>query len=581
MKRRINMAKVEKSEDKKVVPEKKKEQSGIEKFKKNLEHIIRASFACIWVRTHEEDRTIKIIHQIVRKLEGQEGLVYKYDLNGDITQYLEEEDLEKIQPIKRAIESPNLLFPTFASNTFREKSVLIVLDFQFLMDDPRVLRSMKNSLNVLKSDGKIVVFVSPRLPLPEEIEKDVSVINFPLPDREEMGKYLDFVIGSAQKEAGTSPVSEDVKEKLIDASLGMTSQEAEDAFSLAVVKNIKLNGDSIKTVLDQKQQILKKEGILEYITPQENMDWVGGMEVAKNWLIQRKQVFTQPARDFGLPAPKGILLVGISGCGKSLLAKAAAANWQIGIYRLDVGKVFTKMMGESEGNARKVIEVAEIVAPCILWIDEIEKGMAGVRSSGELDSGVTARVTGTLLTWMQEKVSPVFVVATANDVTKLPPELLRKGRFDEIFFVDLPNLEERREIVKIQLKKVGRSLSDSDMLKVASEVYKIKDKDGMFTSEVVSFTGAEIEQAVISALFACFEENKRDITADDVIKALRATVPLGATMKEEIEFLRGWGTERARCASGKPTPPKDVKSTAGFLGRKLRSEREEGAQPEK
>jgi len=550
----------------------KKELSIIDKFKRDVEHIIRASFACIWIRSHEEDRTIKIINQIVKKLEGQEGLIYRWDFNNEIIQYFEEEEqAEQINPIKRKVDNPKDLFSTFASNSFKDKSVLVVMDFQFVLDNPEIIRSMKNSLNILRRDGKIVIFVAPRLPLPEEIEKDVSLINFPLPDREELRKYLDFTITSAQKEVGGSPIAEEIKEKLVDAALGLTSQEAEDAFSLAVVKNVKLNGDSIKVVLDQKQQILKKEGILEYLTPQENMDSVGGLDVAKDWLIQRKKAFTKEAREFGCPSPKGILMVGISGCGKSLLAKAAAANWQIGIYRLDVGKIFTKLMGESESNARKVIEVAETVAPCILWIDEIEKGMAGVRSSGELDSGVTARVTGALLTWMQEKISPVFIVATANDVTKLPPELLRKGRFDEIFFVDLPNLEERKEIVKVQLRKVGRTLSDSEVARIAEEVYEVKDKGGNKTGEKVSYTGAEIEQAVISALYACFEDGKRTMKADDVVKALRATVPLGATMREEIEFLRRWGLERARNASGKSTPPRS-EDKAPFLRRKLRTE---------
>lgn len=512
----------------------------LEKFQKNLEHVIRASFACIWIRTQEEERTIKIINKVVKKLEGQHAQLFVWDSNGEIFLYVEDED--KDSSIKKKCEDPAQVFPMFAStSSFKEKSAMVVLDFNFYIgDSPQIIRSIRNSLNILKRDGKIVIFVGPRLKLPDEIEKDVSVINFPLPGREELKSYLDFVVESAQREAGTGQIPEDTKEKLIDAALGLTSQEAEDAFSLAVVKNIKLDGDSVKTVLDQKCQILKKEGTLEYITPFEKMEDIGGLDSLKDWLVKRKLAFGKRSRDIGLPPPKGILLVGISGCGKSLTAKAAASNWEVGIYRLDVGKIFTKLMGESESNARKVIEVAETVAPCILWIDEIEKGMAGVRSSGELDSGVTARVTGTLLTWMQEKTAPVFVVATANDITKLPPELLRKGRFDEIFFVDLPNNEERTEIVNIQLRK---------WLKQYPAKHKIDVQSVVLASD--SYTGAEIEQAILSGLYECAAEGERALTTEDVVRALKSFVPLSKTMEEEIEFLQKWGSERARHASGK------------------------------
>ena len=533
-------------------------QQVMDKFQKILEHVIRASFACVWIRTQEEERTIKIINKVVKKLEGEAAKLFIWDSNGEIAQYIEDEDKETA--IKKKCEDPIEVFPAFASNSFKEKSAMVVLDFNFFLgDSAQLIRSIKNSLNILKRDGKIIIFVGPRLKLPEEIEKDVNVINFPLPGREELKNYLDFVIESAQREAGAGQVPEDTKEKLVDAALGLTSQEAEDAFSLAVVKNIKLDGDSIKTVLDQKCQILRKEGTLEYINPSEKMEDIGGLDSLKDWLIKRKQAFGKRSREIGLPPPKGILLVGISGCGKSLTAKAAASNWELGIYRLDVGKIFTKLMGESEGNARKVIEVAETVAPCILWIDEIEKGMAGSRSSGELDSGVTARVLSTILTWMQEKTAPVFIVATANDITKLPPELLRKGRFDEIFFVDLPNNEERTEIVNIQLRKWLKQYPVKHQVDVPSIV-----------SASDTYTGAEIEQAILSGLYECAAEGERALTTEDVVKALKSFVPLAKTMNEEIEFLRSWGSTRARHASGKvkssfTQKPRSSLADAGFL----------------
>jgi SpoVK/Ycf46/Vps4 family AAA+-type ATPase len=550
--------------------------TNLEKFKKDLEYIIRASFACIWVRTHEEERAIKAINAVVKKLEAEEAaltkkpklgeLLYVWDCKGEIIQYVEED--EDKEGSHRKCEEPHEVFPVFASNVFPEKSALIVLDFNFFFgDNALLLRSIRNTLNVLKRDGKIVIFVAPRLAFPEEIEKEISVIPFPLPGREELKSYLNFVVKSASKGKNADEVSDDTKEKLIDAALGLTSQEAEDAFSLAIVKNIKLNGDSVKTVLEQKVQILRKDGVLEYIKPIHKMEDIGGLENLKGWLSKRRKAFGKKAREFGLPSPRGILLVGISGCGKSLTAKACASNWELGIYRLDVGKIFTKLMGESESNARKVIEVAEAVAPCILWIDEIEKGMAGSKASGELDSGVTARVIGTLLTWMQEKEAPVFVVATANDVTKLPPELLRKGRFDEIFFVDLPNPEERAEIIKIQLKHRNRTLTDIQPI--------IEKSDG--------YTGAEIEQAIVASLHECYDDGERALTTEDVVQQLKLFVPLAETMKEDVDFLKQWGGTRARPASGKPVPSilkgmKPKGDGASFL-RNVRAENKDVVKP--
>jgi len=520
------------------------EESGQQKFEKNFDYMYKACISVIWVRTYEEARALKIINKIVKTSKG--SLQY-WDFNGEIIQYIDSED-QPASPIKKTADDPSKLFSIFASSSYRETTVLCVLDFNYHMENPAVIRGLKNSLDILKNVGKIVVFISPDLKIPIELEKVISVIDLPFPERAELRECLDFIISSSRDTE--SLISNDVKEKVIDAALGLTYQESEDAFSLAIIKNFNLDGDSIKTVLDQKCQILKKDGILEYIDTKDKLEDIGGLDSLKEWLIQRESIFSGPARQFGLPSPKGILLVGISGCGKSAIAKACASNWQIGLYRLDVGKVFTKLMGESEGKARKVTEIADVVAPCILWIDEIEKGMAGANSSGELDSGVTSRVMGTLLTWMQEKTSQVFIVATANDVSKLPPELLRKGRFDEIFFVDLPNEAERLAIAKIHVckrpyeedgKLIQRNLKPDEFKNIAIES--------------ANYTGAEIEQAIVQGLTVCFSEGSRKLTGDDVVKALKQTVPLSETMKDKIESLRSeWGEgKKARLASGKAT----------------------------
>ncbi|OYT75045.1 MAG: ATPase, partial [Armatimonadetes bacterium JP3_11] len=263
----------------------------------------------------------------------------------------------------------------------------------------------------------------------------------------------------------------------------------------------------------------------------------GGLDLLKEWLRKRRASLSREAREFGLPAPKGVLLLGVQGTGKSLSAKAIANLWGLPMLRLDVGRVFGSLVGASEANMRAAIRTAEAVAPCILWIDELEKGFAGVQGSGVSDSGTTARVFATFLTWMQDKRAPVFVVATANDVSQLPPELLRKGRFDEIFFIDLPTLPEREQIFAIHLRKRKRDPAQYDLKTLA------RATEG--------FSGAEIEQVVIAGLFTAFDAG-RELTTEDMLDEVRHTVPLSVMMREEIEELRTWAQLRTRPASSPP-----------------------------
>lgn len=524
-------------------------------FKKKVEYLIRASFGLVFVRTDEEHRTLGSMKEVCDVMKQS---LYVWDCRGKISIFD-----DQTGSFMKDCEAIDQLFPMFASDSFRERSAMAVLDAQWFMDQPNVIRSLKTSISLLKRDGKIVIFVGPRLPIPAELEKDIFVVEFPLPDREELEKKLDYVVSSANDAVRDVKkkleIEKETRTKLCEGALGLTSAEAEDLFSLAITRNPKVDSDAIRVVLDGKCAALKKDGILEYFSPQETMMDVGGLDNLKEWLIKRKKAFSQEAREFGLPYPKGILMVGISGCGKSLVAKAVSSNWEIPLIRLDVGRCFSKYQGESEGTIRKVISMAEVISPCVFWMDEIEKGLAGTKSSGELDSGTTARLVATLLTWMQEKTAPVFIVATANDVSKLPPELLRKGRFDEVFFVDLPNDVERKEIFNIQLRKRSRKLDD------LSELIR-ESKD---------YTGAEIEQSVISALFDCFEDNKRAINSKDVMKALKSFVPLATTMQEDIQVLRQWGKDRARHASsGKRMSANDV-GTAPFLRKVRRDDPEE------
>jgi SpoVK/Ycf46/Vps4 family AAA+-type ATPase len=324
------------------------------------------------------------------------------------------------------------------------------------------------------------------------------------------------------------------RERLLQAALGLTLGEAENVFAKIIVKDARLSGDDVNEVFAEKQQIIRKSGLLEYYTAEETFSNVGGLAVLKDWLQKRVVAFTDEARAFGLPAPKGILMLGVQGCGKSLSAKAVSSLWQLPLLRFDMGRMFGSLVGSSEENVRRAIAVAESVAPAILWVDEIDKAFAGSQGSGVSDGGTTARVFGTFLTWLSEKTAPVFVVATANDISQLPPELLRKGRLDEIFFVDLPIGVERKEIFTIHIAKRGRDPArfDLESLVTCSE----------------SFSGAEIEQAIISALYDAFYA-QQELTTEHIDQALRQTVPLSKTMAEQINRLRSWAEGRARNAS--------------------------------
>ena len=413
-----------------------------------------------------------------------------------------------------------------------EYTVFLLKDFHPYMKDPSVIRLLRDISGTLRSKAQTLILMGPLLVLPTELEKDVTVIDFPLPSYEELGERLDQIILAVQGNPNLdSKLEPEDRERLLKAAQGLTLDELESVLARSLVEFKRLNLD---TILVEKQQIIRKSGVLEYYPAEGKMGDVGGMEILKEWLDRRNQSFTDKAKAFGLPAPKGVLILGVQGCGKSLIAKCIAATWNLPMLRLDVGRIFGSLVGQSEENIRKAIRIAESVAPCIMWADELEKGFAGL--SGVGDSGTTQRVFATFLTWMQEKTSPVFLIATANDVSKLPPEMLRKGRFDEIFFVDLPGADEREHIFAIHLKKRNRDLAKFNLRKLA-DVTK-------------GFSGAEIEQIVIGALFNAFDAG-RQVKQKDLETEAEAVVPLSRMMAEEIDELR---CEHGPQAS--PTTPK-------------------------
>lgn len=326
------------------------------------------------------------------------------------------------------------------------------------------------------------------------MQKEITIFDFPLPTLKEVRNKFD---GMLKQNAGVeASMSEDDKDRLCKAALGLTLQEAESAFALAMVNDGKIDIKDLPVILQEKVQVIKKTGILEFIQSDYSIKDIGGLDNLKNWLLKRNNSWSEQAKKYCIPAPKGVLVTGVPGCGKSLTAKAMSTIWQLPLLKLDFGKVFSGLVGSSEENMRRALATAEAVAPSILWIDEIEKGLSGLGSNG--DSGVSSRIFGQFLTWMQEKEAPVFVIATANNISNLPPELLRKGRFDEIFFVDLPTLAERKEIFKLHLE---RRLKDKE---VASEVAGMKNICTELAKMTEGFIGSEIEQVVISSLCDAF-----------------------------------------------------------------------------
>jgi len=417
-----------------------------------------------------------------------------------------------------------------------EPALVVLKDFHAFLGDPVVVRALRDLAHALRATYTTVLLLSPVLTIPPEIEKELSVLDVPLPTARDLFELLKEIVGVVRESRrATIDLRREDVDQLIQAARGLTLSEAENAFAKAIAHDGRLSREDIPGILEEKRQVIRKSGLLEYHAPEARLADVGGLAALKAWLGRRAGAFGEAARRFGLPEPKGLLLLGVQGCGKSLTAKAIAAQWGLPLLRLDIGQIFSGLVGSSEENLRRAIRVAESVAPVVLWIDEIEKGLAGAAGSAVADGGVSARVFGGLLTWLQEKTAPVFVVATANRIEGLPPELLRKGRFDEIFFIDLPAAPERREIFQIHVAKRGRDPARFDLDALAAR------SDGL--------SGAEIEQAVIAGLYEAFAEGT-ELAQAHLDRALAESLPLSTTMREEIARVREWARTRTRCASG-------------------------------
>jgi hypothetical protein len=495
-------------------------------LKQELDVYIRARYPLLWVVTPEEKRALAEVE--VLALDQKKRLLIWSATTG-ITNPATP---DRVDANKR---DPLALLGTILDDT--DACIWVLRDFHPYLKDPTIIRRLREVAFGLQSQktNKTVILLGPVFKIPPELEKEITVLDFNLPTEAQLLVMLERLIEDARR--GTIKVALDRRQRtrLVKACLGLTEVEAQNAIAKAIIQaNGRLDGDAIDAVTAEKQQIIRKSGLLEFYASAEQLTTVGGLSILKEWLRKRERAFDEKARAFGLPEPKGILLVGVQGCGKSLVAKAVANTWRLPLLRLDVGRLFASLVGSSEENLRNAIKVAESIAPVVLWVDEIEKGFSGVGSSNVSDAGTAARVFGSFITWLQEKQSPVFVIATANSVEHLPPELVRKGRFDEIFFVDLPDLQERIDIWSIHLQKRSRGTEQFDLPTLAMA------SDGL--------SGAEIEQAIIAGLYEAFDQN-RVLSMEDLLTVLQETIPLSRMMEEEIEGLRLWARQRARRAS--------------------------------
>ena len=496
-----------------------------------LEVLVRASFPVINVISFEEERVIEAVRRIADGLSRERGRqrpVFIWSASRGLR-----------DPQGRLINPATAEDPTAALVQIIEspdEGIYVFLDLHRHLT-PVTTRLVRDAARTVRQSRKSILLISPFYRVAEELEKEVSIATFQLPDKAQLEPLLDRVMADLRVAGQAAELPREARASVVRAAAGLTLDEAERAFRRAAAVAGGLFPGAERAVVHEKAQVIRKTGILEYHHTSESFENVGGLSGLLDWFRVRARVFAATTRYAGPPLPKGVLLVGVPGCGKSLSARALAGAWGVPLLRLDVGRIFGSIVGSSEANLRRAISTAEAVSPCVLWIDEVEKGFSGTRGPG--GGGVSSRVFGGMLSWLQEKRSPVFVVATANDIAALPPEFLRKGRFDEIFFLGLPDEAERRAIFAIHLGRRERDPGRFDLERLASAT--------------AGFSGAEIEEAVVSGLYRAFEQRQgnpeRDLTTDDIAAAILETRPLSATMAGRIEAMTAWAKDNARSAS--------------------------------
>ncbi len=416
------------------------------------------------------------------------------------------------------------------------EAAFILKDIHRHMDDPVVVRRLRDVGQKFAANRRTVILTAPKISVPPELASLVEFLDLPLPDRQRLRQIVDEVLARIARTHTLQRRLEPARmQALAENLLGLTEEEAERTLSQALVQRYALCPETVTDVLEAKKAALRRSEMLNFLEPGDNMSSIGGLDNLKSWLGQRRGAWEDRGREFGLEAPRGVIILGVQGCGKSLCARAVAGEWALPLVKFDTAAIYDKYVGETEKRIRKVFEIAESLAPCVLWIDELEKVFAGSGpDSASADAGVSSRLLGAFLSWMQDKQAPVFVAATCNNVTVLPPELIRKGRFDELFFVDLPNQSERAQIAALQLRKRKRDPQNFDLNAIAAAVQ--------------GYSGAEIEALVQTALYAAFSRHT-ELTTQLLLEAAKTTVPLSTTRAEDIAALRHWAAQRAVPAS--------------------------------
>ncbi|UBF26339.1 AAA family ATPase [Kovacikia minuta CCNUW1] len=494
-----------------------------------LDLMLRARYPLIYIVGAEEEPIEKVFAQLSAHSTPQRELYY-----WDIARGWQDNGSDKNSPmaaLSRITKAP------------AEKPAIYVLrDLHPVLKAPLqpgnvpVIREIKNLARELKRSRKTLILTSYSLDVPPEFIEEMTVIDFPLPDADEIDYLLSLLV--VPEKLKLSQLS---REQLVKACQGLSRARIQRVLAKAIAAKQQVTEQDIDSVLEAKRQALRQTGILEFVTTHESLKSVGGLDHLKRWVQMRQDSFTEEARRYGIPNPKGVLLAGIQGTGKSLSAKTIAHEWRLPLLRLDAGRLFGGLVGESESRVRQMIRIVEAIAPCVLWMDEIDKAFGNINSGFDGDSGTSRRVFGNLITWMQEKTSPVFIVATANNVQILPAELLRKGRFDEIFFLNLPTEQERQEIFRVHLQRLRPSrLREFDL--------------ALLSRQSKNFSGAEIEQTIIDGMQRAFSRgtpgNRQDFNTEDIVQAIEETVPLAAIARDQIDALKRWAaTTGARPAS--------------------------------
>ncbi|MBD2185831.1 AAA family ATPase [Planktothrix sp. FACHB-1355] len=488
-------------------------------FREEFELLLRARYPLIYIPTCEEERVEAAIAEIAKK-QGNRGIyvwdfVDGYQGNPNDAGFGRRNPLQALELVEKIAASAPAIF--------------ILRDFHRFLEDVAISRKLKNLARLLKSQPKNIVILSPRIAIPEELSEVLTVLEFHLPAAPEIKAEVERLLAATGKS-----LEGKILDEIVRSCQGLSMERIRRVLARAIATHGELLPEDVELVLEEKRQTIRQTQILEFYPATENISDIGGLDNLKDWLLRRGGAFSERARQYGLPHPRGLLLVGIQGTGKSLMAKAIAHHWHLPLLRLDVGRLFAGLVGESESRTRQMIQLAEALSPCVLWIDEIDKAFSGLDGKG--DAGTSNRVFGTFITWLAEKISPVFVVATANNIQTLPAEMLRKGRFDEIFFVGLPTQEERKAIFAVHLSRLRpHNLQNYDLDRLA---YETPD-----------FSGAEIEQSLIEAMHIGFSQN-RDFTIDDILEAASQIVPLARTAQEQIQFLQEWAAAgKARLAS--------------------------------